>query len=254
MKKTELIVALDVDTLAEAREIVEELGETVNHYKIGSQLFTACGPAVARFVQAKGKHVFLDLKFHDIPNTVARAVHSAVNLSAALERSMTPQAKASAPAVQGLFMLTVHTCGGREMMESAVAAAAQVAKDTGVRKPLIVGVTVLTSEEKKDNILHLVLERAALAQEAGLDGVVASCHEAAEIRKKFGKDFLIVTPGIRPKGTDAGDQKRVTTPFDAILNGSDFLVVGRPVVQAQSPLKSAQEILEEIQKAQDSLR
>jgi orotidine-5'-phosphate decarboxylase len=143
-------------------------------------------------------------------------------------------------------MLTVHIQGGAEMLKKAAEAAAKTAKLIGVQKPLIVGITVLTSEEKDSNIRSLVLERAGLAQQCGLDGVVASSEEAADIRRQFGKDFVIVTPGIRPSGADAGDQKRVTTPKEAIRNGSDFLVVGRPIVQADDPAVAAKAILKEI--------
>ncbi len=240
-----LIVALDVGTLAEVRDLVEVLSPVVNIFKVGSQLFTACGPAAVRFIEAKGKKVFLDLKFHDIPNTVASAVQSAVQLSVALERSSLIKKKKE-DKNRGLFMFTVHTVGGLEMMKAAVEAGSKTAQKIGVTKPLIVGVTVLTSQAKSDNIQALVLERALLAKEAGLDGVVASPQEAQLIRQKLGSDFIIVTPGIRPTGTEAGDQKRISTPAEAIKSGSSYLVVGRPIVEAKSPLKAAKEILSEI--------
>lgn len=243
--KERLIVALDVDSLAGVRKLVEELSPVVDIFKVGSQLFTACGPAVVRFIEAKGKKVFLDLKFHDIPNTVAHAVESAVSLSVALERSSLLRRKQEDKKL-GLFMMTVHTVGGLEMMKAAAQAAARTAVKVGVNKPLVVGVTVLTSQVKSDNIHALVLERAFLAKQAGLDGVVASPQEAELLRKELGKDFVIVTPGIRLSGADVGDQKRVATPAAAIKSGSDYLVVGRPIVEAQSPLKAAQDILKEI--------
>jgi orotidine-5'-phosphate decarboxylase len=146
-----------------------------------------------------------------------------------------------------LFMLTVHTQGGGEMCLAASQAATKAAKSLGVAKPLIVGITVLTSQEKEDNIPTLVLERARLAKANGLDGVVASSQEAALLRKEFGKDFLVVTPGIRPLGSEAGDQKRITTPKEAIENGSDFIVVGRPIVKSNNPLAAAEHILKEIE-------
>lgn len=245
MSKPEIIVALDVDTLEELRELVDTLGDSVNIYKIGSQMFTACGPAAVRFVMARGKQVFLDLKYHDIPNTVASAVRSAAGLVKVVERS-TPVSKENSLKLGGLLMCTVHTCGGEEMMRAAVEAAQKSARETGVARPLIVGVTVLTSEEHGANILKLVLERAALAKKAGLDGVVSSCHEAAAIRKEFGEDFVIVTPGIRPGGADVGDQKRVATPKVAMENGSSYLVIGRPIVKAADPRQAALEILNEI--------
>jgi orotidine-5'-phosphate decarboxylase len=247
-KEAGLIVALDVETLTEVRELVEQLGDIVEIFKVGSQLFTSCGPAAVRYLEAKGKKVFLDLKFHDIPNTVANAVASAVNLSEAVERSAGLTNK-KAFKTAGLFMYTLHTLGGVEMMKSAVLSSSKQAEKTGVTRPWAVGVTVLTSEEKKDNILQLVLDRAELAKQAGLDGVVASVEEAAAVRKTFGNNFIIVTPGIRPKGADVGDQKRVATPADAIRNGSDYLVVGRPVVKARDPRKAAQNILKEIDQA-----
>ena len=189
MNKPQLILALDVDNFEEARKLIDDLADTVDIFKVGSQMFTAYGPFITRYLQAQGKKVFLDLKFHDIPNTVASAVKSAVSLSVA------PGGDAGwAP----LFMLTVHTVGGKEMLEAAVQSAATQAKALGVPRPLIVGVTVLTSTARDSNLEKTVLERARLARESGLDGVVASVEEAAAIRRECGKDFLIVTPGIRP--------------------------------------------------------
>ena len=244
-KNAELILALDVNTLAEVRTLVDQLNSTVDIFKVGSQLFTACGPAVVRFIQARGKRVFLDLKYHDIPNTVAAAVYSAVSLSEAIERTTPATKKISAQQSQ-LFMLTVHTVGGVAMLRAAVEAGKKAAQKFKTVQPLIVGVTVLTSEEKRDNIRALVLERAKMAHEAGCDGVVASVEEAAFLREEFGKDFIIVTPGIRPAGAAAQDQKRIATPADAVKNGSNFLVVGRPILEAADPIKAAKEILEEI--------
>ena len=232
--KDKLIVALDIETFAEARELINILSPSVEIFKIGSQLFTSCGPVVVRYLLAMGKKVFLDLKFHDIPNTVANAISSAIGLYPG----------------QSIFMLTVHTQGEVQMLKAAVAAASQKSKELNVNKPFIVGVTVLTSEEKTDNISRLVLERAHLAKQCGLDGVVASPQEAAFIRKELGKDFMIVTPGIRPKDAEANDQKRTATAFESIQNGSDFLVVGRPIIKAANPLEAAQKILEEIEQAQ----
>ncbi|MCB9771689.1 MAG: orotidine-5'-phosphate decarboxylase [Candidatus Omnitrophica bacterium] len=244
-KSPQLIVALDVNTLAEVRELMEKLDPVVDIYKVGSQLFTASGPAAVRFVEVRGKKVFLDLKFHDIPNTVASAVTSSVGLNVAIERSMDIKNRKK-PLLQSVFMFTVHTCGGAEMMKAAVEAAAKASKAIGVERPLVVGVTVLTSDSKQDNLADLVLERAKLAKAAGLDGVVASCHEAKMLREKFGPDFVIVTPGIRPAGDDVGDQKRVATPAQAKMSGSSFLVVGRPIVGATNPLQAAKNILKEI--------
>jgi orotidine-5'-phosphate decarboxylase len=244
-KKPELIVALDVDTLEDIREFIDTLGDSVNIYKIGSQAFTACGPAAVRFVMARGKQVFLDLKYHDIPNTVMSAVRSATGLVRAVERNA-PVSKENASQLGGLLMYTVHTSGGAEMMCAAVEAARASAKEWDILKPLTLGVTVLTSQANATNILELVLERAALAKRSGLDGVVASCQEAAAIRREFGRDFIIVTPGIRPSGSDIGDQKRVATPQEAIKSGSNYLVVGRPIVSAPDPKRAAIAILNEM--------
>jgi len=229
--KGQLIVALDVDTFDAAKNIVEQLGSDVDIFKVGSQLFTACGPEIVNYLQKAGKKVFLDLKFHDIPNTVANAVSAAVNLR---------------EGNQSVFMCTLHTVGGEEMLKRAVEAASEVAQQIGVTRPLLLGITVLTSEDKTDSIQNLVLKRAQLAKSCGLDGVVASSQETAILRQEIGDDFIIVTPGIRPKGADAGDQKRVATPKDAVMAGSNFLVVGRPIVEADDPAESAKSILKEI--------
>ena len=202
-------------------------------------MFTLYGPFITRYLQSKGKKVFLDLKFHDIPNTVASAVKSAVSLSVSPNNDV---------AFEPLFMLTVHTSGGKEMLEAAVQSAYAQAQALGVARPLIVGVTVLTSTAKDENLESLVLERARLAKAAGLDGVVASVEEAALIRRELGPDFLIVTPGIRPADASLNDQKRVATPAVAIEQGSNFLVVGRPILQAASPRTAALKILEDMNK------
>jgi orotidine-5'-phosphate decarboxylase len=239
MKKAQLILALDFENFEEARKLIDELADSVEIFKIGSQMFTAYGPFITRYLQSKGKKVFLDLKFHDIPNTVASAVKSAVSLSLSPNQD---------PGFAPLFMLTVHTVGGKEMLEAAAQAAKVQAKALGVERPLIVGVTVLTSTAKDANLGALVLERARLAQSAGLDGVVASVEEAASIRRELGPEFLIVTPGIRPADASLNDQKRVATPAVAIEQGSNFLVVGRPIIQAASPHKAALKILEEMKR------
>lgn len=239
-QEPQLIVALDVHTLEEAKMFIDKLAPAVDIFKVGNQLFTACGPAAVRFILARGKKVFLDLKYHDIPNTVSSAVQTAVGLGVAL------QSASKAKEEQSIFMLTIHTQGGRKMMESALAAARQKAAELGVCPPLIVGVTVLTSEEKKYDLEKDVLQKARLAKESGLDGVVASVEEAGLIRKEFGDDFIIVTPGIRPKDKEAADQKRTGTPQDAVKAGSNFLVVGRPIIESKDPLKTAQSILNEI--------
>lgn len=232
--KGQLIVALDVGTLDEAKKLVYTLDGLVDIFKVGSQLFASSGPEAVRSILRLGKKVFLDLKFHDIPHTVASAVRAVTAIT---------------ESGQGILMCTLHTLGGLEMLRSGVVAAQAQAQIGRIAKPWLVGITVLTSEEKEDSITGLVLERALLAKQAGLAGVVASSQEAALIRRELGDDFLIVTPGIRPSGTAPDDQRRITTPQDAIKNGSNFLVVGRPIIQAKNPAVAAKQILEEIKTA-----
>jgi orotidine-5'-phosphate decarboxylase len=184
----------------------------------------------------------MDLKFHDIPNTVANALGSTVGLSQFFDE----QKKRDVTIDGGVMMCTLHTLGGIEMLKKAVEAAYKKAQSLKIVRPYLVGITVLTSDTNEGNVADIVLQRAQLAKEAGFDGVVASSLEAQMIRKNLGDDFLIVTPGIRPQGIEAGDQKRVTTPLEAISNGSNFLVVGRPIVSAENPRQIAQQILEEI--------
>lgn len=220
---SKLIVALDVDTWPKAKKLVDALCPAVKIFKVGSQLFTGCGPEAVKYIREKGGEVFLDLKFHDIPNTVASAVIAAVRLN--------------------VFMLTLHSCGGLEMMKNAKDAAEFEAKSTGQRRPLIVAVTILTSRESTpEDVLRLAQEGLS----CGLDGVVCSVHEAAYLRKSIQKEFIIVTPGIRPGGCDVNDQKRVATVDEAVKSGSNFLVVGRPIVAARDPVLAAQEILKEM--------
>jgi len=227
-----LIVALDVPSAPRARQIVQTIGEAAVIYKIGKQLFTAEGPQVVRDLVSSGRKVFLDLKFHDIPNTVAGAVKSAAQL--------------------GVSMTTVHASGGSTMLKAAVDAASQSSA-----RPMILGVTVLTSLSDSDlqelgisgNVLSQVLRLGALARSAGCGGLVASAQEARELRRTLGSDFAIVTPGIRPVGSKAGDQARVVTPRDAIAAGATYLVVGRPILDAPSPDKAADEIVSDIEQA-----
>ena len=232
LTRDRLIVALDVPSATQAHQLVQLLGDSVTTYKIGKQLFTAEGPELVRDLVASGRKVFLDLKFHDIPNTVAEAVRSAARL--------------------GVTMLNVHASGGKRMLEAAVEAAAQ-----SESKPLVLAVTVLTSLSESDlqdigvcgNVLSQVLRLGALARSAGCGGVVASAHEARELRRELGEAFAIVTPGVRPAGNDAGDQARVLTPGEAIAAGATYLVVGRPILQAADPAKAARAISAEIESA-----
>ncbi len=239
-----LIVALDVDTLEKAEHFVDTLSSKVKLFKIGSQLFTACGPEAVKMVGERGGRVFLDLKFHDIPNTVRNAVFTGTSLSCILSTVYPDLHKSIAAAIQyPVFMMTVHTDGGIEMMRYALEGAAKRAKELKITRPFVVGVTVLTSNEKEETTADLVLERAGWVKNAGLDGVVCSVQEAAAVRKAYGKNFLIVTPGIRPKGADLGDQKRVATAKDAIAAGADYIVVGRPILEAKDPLKAVEELI-----------
>ncbi len=230
-----VIVALDVATLSEAADLARRLAPHVAAVKIGSQLFTAEGPLAIHAMREISLAVFLDLKFHDIPNTVAGAVASARNL--------------------GVWMLNVHCSGGSAMM--AEAAKAVSAPAPGGR-PLVLGVTILTSLDEaslqatlgtvrtlREQVQHL----ARQAQAAGLDGVVASPHEIVDIRQACGPAFLIVTPGVRPAEADRGDQRRVMTPGEAIWVGADYVVVGRPILGAKDPAEAAQRISEECMKA-----
>ncbi len=225
-----LIVALDVSSARDARKIIRALGTAVSSYKVGNQLFTAEGPSVIRELVESGKKVFLDLKFHDIPNTVAGGVCSAAAL--------------------GISMLTVHAAGGSAMLRAAMEAARQAPKP-----PIVLAVTVLTSLSDADlqeigvagRTRDHALVLATLAQNCGCDGVVASPHEARLIRQDLGAGLVIVTPGIRPVGSAKGDQTRVNTPAEAIAAGADYLVVGRPVTEAADPRRAAEAIVAEIQ-------
>jgi len=232
LAKDRLIVALDVPGATQARRLIESIGDAVTTYKVGKQLFTAEGPAVVRDLVTSGRKVFLDLKFHDIPNTVAGAVRSAAEL--------------------GVSILNVHASGGSAMLRAAVEAAQQ-----SQAKPLLLAVTVLTSLSDQDlqevgiagTAMTQVLRLAALARTAGCGGVVASAREAAELRREFGEHFAIVTPGVRPAGAAVGDQARVVTPRDAIAAGATHLVVGRPILEAPDPAKAAAAIVAEIEAA-----
>jgi orotidine-5'-phosphate decarboxylase len=230
-----LIVALDVDSLAQAERLAERLEGLVRRFKIGSQLFTAGGPAVVEAIQKRGAEVFLDLKFHDIPNTVAGAAREAARL--------------------GVFMFNVHASGGLAMMKAAADGAAAAAVELSVRRPLAIAVTVLTSLDRAalhrelgvtSSVEGHVLRLSELAREAGLDGTVASPVEIAAIRRSLGAAWVIVTPGVRPAGSAAGDQSRVATPAAAARAGAHYLVVGRPITGAPDPAAAAAAILEEM--------
>ena len=231
-----VIVALDVENRDRALEIVTLTSPAIGLYKVGSRLFTSEGPAIVKEIGSRGASVFLDLKFHDIPATVEGSVRAATAL--------------------GVAMMTIHTSGGLEMMRAAARAASAESKRLSIVRPIVVGVTVLTSLSKEDlsrtfgtigTVRDLVLRLATQAREAGLDGVVASVEEARPIKDELGEGFKVVTPGIRPTGAAAGDQKRIATPRAAREAGSDYLVVGRPVIEAPSPRAAAEQILRELE-------
>lgn len=229
-----LIVALDVADLESARRLVQRLRPLVTRFKVGSELFTACGPGAVELVQKAGGQVFLDLKFHDIPNTAARAARAAARL--------------------GVWMVNVHVQGGGAMMREALAAVQEEAKRAGRGRPRVIGVTVLTSMGERDladlgirkTMKDQVLYLAQLAQKAGLDGLVASAQETQVLRFACGPEFLLVTPGIRPAGASWGDQQRVETPAAALKAGASYLVVGRPITEAADPAAAAQGIVQEM--------
>ena len=234
---TELIVALDVETLERALELVDAAGAEVEWYKIGSQLFCEAGPDAVKALKERGKKVFLDLKFHDIPNTVANAVSAGVRM--------------------GADMLNVHASGGTEMMRAAVKASAETAGKLEVEPPLVIAVTVLTSmdapalrevmsSECDIEPAEQVERLAKLAANAGMDGVVCSAREIEIIKSACGENFSLIVPGIRPAGSALGDQKRVMTPAEAAAGGANFIVVGRPVLRAENPAAAARAIRAEL--------
>jgi len=238
--KDRIIVALDVSTLKEAKHFVDTLYPKVKLFKVGAQLFTSCGPAAVEMIAKKGAKVFLDLKFHDIPNTVFASTASGIALAyVALPATYSDiERKVREVTEAPVFMMTVHIKGGREMLESAVRGAKERAAALHIKKPFIVGVTRLTSDEDTAGTKRGVLEASRMAQSAGLDGVVCSAHEARLVRKECGKNFLVVTPGIRPAGAKNDDQRRTATASRAFAAGADFIVVGRPVLKAADPLRA----------------
>jgi orotidine-5'-phosphate decarboxylase len=232
-----LYVALDVDRLEEAESLLDRLAGVVGGCKIGSQLFTAAGPLAIERALKRGYRVFLDLKYHDIPNTVAGAVREATRL--------------------GVFMLNVHASGGLVMLRAAAEAATKAAKELALPRPLVLGVTVLTSLDRRALETEVgvlgpveahVLRLAERAREAGLDGCVASAQEIAPLRLALGRRWVIVTPGIRP-AERADDQIRTATPGVAVRAGADYLVIGRPITVAPDPRAAAHGIQEEIRRA-----
>ncbi|AXQ15905.1 orotidine-5'-phosphate decarboxylase [Shewanella algae] len=226
MTETPIVVALDFDNKFKALQLVDKLDPSMCRLKVGKEMFTLFGPQLVKEIHDRGFDLFLDLKFHDIPNTVAKAVTAAAEM--------------------GVWMVNVHASGGLAMME----AARRALLPYGDNAPLLIAVTVLTS--MSDDELKLigvagsaedqVRRLARLTQKAGLDGVVCSARESSMLKAELGADFKLVTPGIRPAGSDAGDQKRIMTPAEAMAAGSDYLVIGRPITQAADPLATLQAI------------
>ncbi len=230
-----LILALDLPSWKAAEGIVKQLAGRIHLFKVGLQLFTAEGPQVITRIHENGGRVFLDLKLHDIPQTVTAAASKAVEW--------------------GVFMLDLHVAGGAQMMRGALDAVAEKAEAIGIERPRILGVTVLTSLAEVDlqtigigrRVEEQVLALASLAQEAGLDGVVASPNEAGAIRRRIGPDFLLVTPGIRPTGARKDDQQRIATARSALEAGADYIVVGRPILKAADPVEAVEMLVAEIE-------
>lgn len=231
-----LILALDVDDLERVKALVSLLGSKVGMFKVGKQLFTHAGPQAVKLIQGMGGEVFLDLKFHDIPNTVAKAAIEATRL--------------------GVKMFNVHASGSLEMMRLTVREVSRVCRQEGLRRPIMLAVTVLTSLNKSDlqrvgvdgEVADQVIRLALLTRQAGMDGVVASPQEVAPIRAACGRRFIIVSPGVRPQRAKRNDQRRVMTPEEAIHAGADYIVVGRPIMEAKDPMSAAQEIITEMER------
>lgn len=235
--KERIILALDVDREDQALNLVEQLADTVGYFKIGMQLFNSSGPDFVRRIQERGGRVFVDLKFHDIPNTVASAGRVMTRLQC--------------------HMFNVHAAGGREMMRAVRRAVDEEAVKLNAEVPLVLAVTVLTSISgpqladdlliKDMNVEQAVVAWAKMAQQCGLGGVVCSPREIQPIRQACGQDFTIVTPGIRPDWSQANDQKRITTPRQALDGGADYMVIGRPITAADHPRDAAQRIIKELE-------
>lgn len=234
MAQSPIVVALDFEQKAAALDLVSRLDPSLCRLKVGKEMFTHFGPDFVQTLHQRGFEVFLDLKFHDIPNTVAKAVQAAADL--------------------GVWMVNVHASGGGRMM----AAAREALQPYAAARPLLIAVTVLTSMEQADltelginrTVAEQVQHLAGLTQQAGLDGVVCSAQEAQMLKRQFGQDFCLVTPGIRPSFATADDQKRVMTPKEARSAGVDYMVIGRPITKASDPLAALQAIYQEIQTPQ----
>lgn len=230
MSEPKILVALDFDDKAKALALVEQLSPELCGLKVGKEMFTLFGPEFVRELIERNFNVFLDLKFHDIPNTVAKACKAAAEL--------------------GVWMVNVHASGGTQMMIKA----REALEPYGEQRPLLIAVTMLTSMDEQTyqelgyqrSLANQVEHLAAMAKNAGLDGIVCSAWEASQVKEALGKDFKLVTPGIRPDGADAGDQSRIMTPLKALEAGSDYLVIGRPITQAKNPLEALYAISQSI--------
>jgi orotidine-5'-phosphate decarboxylase len=231
-----IAIAIDVPDFDSARKLMDQLDDSVRLFKVGSQLFTSVGPAIIKEIKDRGKNIFLDLKFHDIPNTVAKASEVATEL--------------------GVDIFNVHISGGSEMMATTAKAVKSKASELGIKKPIVLGVTVLTSIDEAmfhsvfgttRDLASQIIHMAELAKNSGLDGVVASPQEIKILRKTFGDDFVILTPGVRAEKLLNDDQKRIMTPSQALSDGADYLVIGRPIYQSPDPAKTFAQILQQIE-------
>lgn len=234
----EIITALDFNDINKAKYTVEKIGHGISYYKVGLELFVSSGPAIINWLKSQNKKVFLDLKFYDIPNTASRVVSVATNF--------------------GVDMMNIHVQGGKDMMKKCVSELQNECTKKNITVPLLIGVTLLTSLDEvylsdfdinctmENPVENYVLKLAKYAKECGLDGVVSSAKETEIIKKNLGDGFITVTPGIRPKGADITDQKRVVTPKDALQLGSDYIVIGRPITEANEPGQVVNQILREI--------
>jgi len=231
-----IIVALDLSNYDEAKELLNKLVPIAQWFKIGPQLFTRLGPNIIREIKDKGKKLFLDLKFHDIPNTVARASEAAVEM--------------------GVDMFNIHVSGGLEMMRTTAEAVKSKASELKIEKPILLGVTILTSLDEtsfqrnfnsSNSLNDQITYMARLAQRAGLDGVVASPREIKIIKNACGEDFIVVTPGVRPDWSSQDDQARTMTPQQALAQGADYVVIGRPIYRATEPVSAMARVIQEVE-------